>query len=277
MSAEVTLLETARLRLVRRDAVAELVLDAAPANEIGLALLGDLEAALARLGALAGDEPIRALLIGSARANAFSAGADLRELHHALERHLAAGGRIADAQAEVKRFLARIHAVMSALDEAPYATIAAIAGVCMGGGFELALACDVRVCDKSARFAFPELRLGLVPGWGGTARLIREGGAALLRDLLVTGRSLGAQRAYELGLVQSPVARGEALATARRMAEHAAHHSPAALAAAKRLTQALPPGALAAEQDAFVALFADPTVRRALARFAASSDVRPYL
>lgn len=274
MSDDAPLLERPTLRLTRAVGdVCVLTLDAAPANEIGLEMLTGLEAALELLLA----EPPRALVIASARPSAFSAGADLRELHRELEGHLDGGGSIADAQAEVRRFLVRIHAVMDALDTAPFTTIAAISGVCMGGGFELALACDLRVVDKSARFAFPELRLGLVPGWGGTARLARESGPWLLRDLLMTGRSLGAQRAYELGLTHSPVARGEALNVALRMAEQSARFSPASVRAAKRLSKALPEGALQAEQDAFVALFAEDTVREALRRFATSTDLRPYL
>jgi len=266
-------LERATLRLHRKDDVAVLVLDHAPANEVSVAMLGALEEVLAYTRA----HPPRALVLTSARANAFSAGADLRELHRELEKHLASGKSIEAGQTEVRAFIDRIHTVMDQLDTAPFATIAAIAGVCMGGGFELALACDIRVADKSVRFAFPELRLGLVPGWGGTARLSRETSPALLRDLLITGRSLGAQRAYELGLIQSPVARGEALNIAMRMATQAAHFSPPALQAAKRLSKALPAGALQAEKDAFVALFANDAVRQALHRFATSTDVRPYL
>ena len=266
-------LERPTLRLSQLGEVLVLTLDHAPANEVSLAMLAGLEDVLAHTAA----HPPRALVITSARPTAFSAGADLRELHRELEKHLAHGGSVADAQAEVRRFLDRIHAVMDALDVAPFATIAAISGVCMGGGFELALACDLRIADKSARFAFPELRLGLVPGWGGTARLARETSPALLRDLLMTGRSLGAQRAYELGLIQSPVARGEALNSALRMATQAAHFSRGALQAAKRLSKALPEGALQAEKDAFVALFGDDAVRQALHRFATSTDLRPYL
>lgn len=155
--------------------------------------------------------------------------------------------------------------------------LAAVNGFAISGGFELALACDLRVADKSARFAFPELRLGLVPGWGGTARLARETSPALLRDLLLTGRTLGAPRAYEVGLIQSPVARGEATHVAIAMARQTARFSPDAVAATKRLTKPLQVAELEAEKDAFVALFAKPTVREALARFANSTDIRPYL
>ncbi len=269
-----TLHEERTLTLTRDDdGVATLLLHAPPANEIGLEVLTALEQVLA---VLRSSRP-RALVIASKNPSAFSAGADLRELHRELEKHLAEGGTIEAGQQRVSIQLDRLHAVMDELDLVPFPTVAAISGVCMGGGFELALTCDLRVCDKSARFAFPELRLGLVPGWGGTARLARESGQAILRDLLMTGRTIGAPRAFELGLVQSPLARGEHVGAALRMAKQAASFAPHAMAAAKALTKALPEGVLAAEKRAFVDLFAYPTVREALARFAGSTDLRPYL
>ena len=79
---------------------------------------------------------------------------------------------------------------MNAIDAAPLTTIAAVHGVTFGGGFELALACDLIVADKMARFCFPELRLGLIPGFGGIPRLKRDLGNAVVRDLLLTGRSI---------------------------------------------------------------------------------------
>jgi enoyl-CoA hydratase/carnithine racemase len=269
----VRVLDMATLSLAVDNNLALLTLDAPPANEIGRQTVADLEAVLDYLRV----HPPAALVITSARPTAFSAGADLRELHRELEAHLGAGGGMDVAQAEVSKAIDRIHAVMDALDVLPFPTIAAISGVCMGGGFELALACDLRVTDKSARFAFPELRLGLVPGWGGTARLARESGQHLVRDLLMTGRTIGAQRAYELGLCQMPVARGEHLEAALRMAAQAARFAPQAVQHTKRLTKALPEGALAREKQAFVELFAYPAVREALARFAGSTDIRPYL
>ena len=262
------------LTLTRDEAnVALLTLHAPPANEISTTVL----AALEEVVALTAAEPPRALVIASSNPSAFSAGADLRELHRELEHHLAQNLSMEDGQRRVAAAIDRLHAVMDALDLAPFPTVAAIAGVCMGGGFELALTCDLRVADKSARFAFPELRLGLVPGWGGTARLARECGQSILRDLLMTGRTIGAPRAFELGLIQNPVARGEATLTALRMARHAAQFAPQAMRAAKSLTKALPEGALAREKATFVELFAHPTVRAALSRFATSTDVRPYL
>lgn len=130
-----------RLRVERQGEVVTWTLDAPPANEIGQAMLRALEGALDALDAA----PPRVLVIQSAREEAFSAGADLRELHRLLESHLEGGGSIAEAQAEVAVFIDRIHALMDRLDSVPWVTIAAISGVCMGGGFELALTCDIRL------------------------------------------------------------------------------------------------------------------------------------
>jgi enoyl-CoA hydratase/carnithine racemase len=128
---------------------------------------------------------------------------------------------------------------MDAIDQLPLTVIGALHGVVFGGGFELALACDLRIADQSTRFAFPELRLGLVPGWGGTYRLARETNVALLRDLLLTGRTLGAERAYQVGLVSQVVPRGEHKLAAQKMAEQCARFTRASIAAAKRLSKPL--------------------------------------
>ena len=99
----------------------------------------------------------------------------------------------------VRAFLERIHRVFNAIDASPLTTIAAVHGVTFGGGFELALACDLIVADKMARFCFPELRLGLIPGFGGIPRLRRDLGNAVVRDLLLTGRSINAAKALAAG------------------------------------------------------------------------------
>src|SRR2546428_13133083 len=103
---------------------------------------------------------------------------------------------------------------MNTIDASPLTTIAAVHGVCFGGGFELALACDLIVADKMARFCFPELRLGLIPGFGGIPRLKRDLGNAVVRDLLLTGRRFNAAKAQQIGLVSQVVGEGEALLTA---------------------------------------------------------------
>lgn len=250
--------------------VVELTLDHEPANEIGTAMLADLEQFANAIPALAGDAS--ACIILSARPHGFSAGADLRELYRG-----AAGLSATERVAGAREFLERIHAVLNAIDSAALVTIAAVHGVCFGGGLELALACDIMVADKMARFAFPELRLGLIPGFGGTPRLSRDVSNATVRDLLFTGRSLNATRAHALGLVAHLAAEGEAGNVARSIAAQITKFDPAARAAAKKLIKPIPHEELRREIDLFCELFSQPTVMAALKKFVESTDVMPYL
>src|SRR6202162_1319569 len=192
------------LRWNWNDGVVELTLDCEPANEIGTAMLGDLEQFVAAIDALAPETS--ACIISSARKHGFSAGADLRELYEGAT-PLDGAERLAG----VRQFLERIHAVLNAIDAAPFVTIAAVHGICFGGGLELALVCDIIVADKMARFAFPELRLGLIPGFGGIPRVKGGLGNGFLGVLLSRGRSVNAPRAKAVGLVSQLVAEGEAL------------------------------------------------------------------
>ena len=256
----------------------EVELHRSPCNEIGTTALGELEQLVKHIEHGAGGA--RAVLLWSSVKRGFCAGADLRELYHGLiARHAPDGGamkQVAIAH-EVRAFIDRIHAVMDALDTAPMTVIAAVNGVCFGGGFELALTADVIIADKSARFAFPELRLGLVPGFGGIPRLERDVGNAVVRDLLMTGRSLGSRRAHEVGLVSQLVARGEALNVARKVAEQAARFDPETTARAKRFAKPLPVARLRREKDLFIEMMGSPVVVESLRKFVESTDVRPYL
>src|SRR2546429_9930374 len=101
----------------------------------------------------------------------------------------------------VRDYLERIHRVMNTIDAAPLTTIAAVHGVVFGGGFELALVCDLIVADKMARFCFPELRLGLIPGFGGISRLKRGLGNAVGRVLVVPGRRFNVGKARQICVV----------------------------------------------------------------------------
>jgi len=251
-----------------------------PANEIGLPMLEALEGLLQGVRAELDGPPAErpgALVLTSTVRRGFSAGADLRELHHRNRAAKARGESLEARTAEVGRFLDRIHAVMDGLDALPIPVIAAVHGVVFGGGFELALACDLIVADKTARFAFPELRLGLVPGFGGIPRLTRDLGNAVARDLLLTGRSLGAERAHQLGLVSQLVAEGQAAAVALRTAEQTLRFAPGAVAAAKRFVKPDLGAALAEEKRLFLELFRSPVVEAALARFDADTSAMPYL
>jgi enoyl-CoA hydratase/carnithine racemase len=177
----------------------------------------------------------------------------------------------------LRAFIDRIHAVMDALDTSPLPTVAVLHGVTFGGGLELALTADLRIAEKSARLAFPELRLGLIPGFGGLPRLEREVGGGVVRDLLFTGRTLGARRAQELGLVSQVVERGAGLDAARALAVHLASYAPSVTARAKAFTKALPKARLEAEKDLFCEMVTRPEVLAALDRFVTSTDARPYL
>jgi enoyl-CoA hydratase/carnithine racemase len=150
-------------------------------------------------------------------------------------------------------------------------------GVCFGGGFELALACDLIIADKLARFCFPELRLGLIPGWGGIPRLKRDLGNAVVRDLLLTGRSLNASRALSVGLVSQVAAEGEALRLARSTAAQVGKFDRETRIAAKRFLKPIPQYELRREIDLFCKLLARPAVKAGLKKFVESTAAQPYL
>lgn len=248
----------------------ELVLDRPPCNEIGSIALGELEKFVAALESLGREA--HALIISSARTEGFCAGADLRELYHRSSQ-LPTGARLEG----VRDFLDRIHRVMNALDEAPLVTIAAVHGVTFGGGFELALVCDLIVADKMARFCFPELRLGLIPGFGGIPRLKRDLGNALVRDLLLTGRSINAAKAQAAGLVSQVVAEGDALRAARATAAQIGKFDRETTRAAKRFIKPIPREDLRREIEIFCELFTKPAVDAGLRKFVESTDALPYL
>lgn len=248
----------------------ELALHREPCNEIGSSTLAELEEfarALAQLSSRA-----RSLIIYSRLKCGFSAGADLRELYN-RSRVLSQAERLAG----VRDFLERIHSVLNAIDELPLLTIAAVHGVVFGGGFELALTCDLIIADKMARFCFPELRLGLIPGFGGIPRLRRELGNAVVRDLLLTGRSISAAKALSVGLVSQVTAEGQALKVARATAAQAAKFDRETFAAAKRFIKPVPSEELRREIDAFCQLFARPAAEEGLRRFIENVGPQPYL
>jgi enoyl-CoA hydratase len=253
-----------------KDGVVELALHRDPCNEIGSTTLEDLEKFAYALAGL--EREAHALIIHSRQKAGFCAGADLRELFERsqqMEKRAALGG--------VRDFLERIHSVMNRIDASPLTTIAAVHGVTFGGGFELALVCDLIIADKMARFCFPELRLGLVPGFGGIPRLKRDLGNAVVRDLLLTGRSFNATKAQQIGLVSQVVGEGEALRVARGTAAQLGKLDRKTAAAAKKFIKPIPYEELKQEIDLFCQLFAEPAVEAGLRKFVESTDAQPYL
>ncbi len=253
-----------------REGVIELALHREPCNELSSAVLSEMERFVAALETL--QERAHALILYSRLKAGFSAGADLRELYQRL-RTLGAKA----TAALVREELQRIHRAMNVLDACPLTTIAAVHGVTFGGGFELALACDLVISDKMARFCFPELRLGLIPGFGGIPRLKRDLGNAVVRDLLLTGRSFNSAKAQQSGLISQVVAEGEALKVARATAAQLGKFDRAAAAAAKRFIKPIPYEELQQEIDIFCELLTRPAVEAGLKKFVESTDPQPYL
>src|SRR5271169_4070627 len=253
-----------------KDGIIELVLHREPLNEIGALTLEELEKFVAALDSLSTEA--HALILYSTLKAGFCAGADLRQLYGWIREF---------GQAEVanhaREYLERIHRVMNAIDSSPLTTIAAVHGVTFGGGFELALTCDLIIAGKMARFCFPELRLGLIPGFGGIPRLKRDLGNAVVRDLLLTGRSFNATKAQQIGLVSQVVAEGEELRAARATAAQIGKFDRQTAVAAKRFIKPIPHEELRQEIDLFCELFSRPEVEAGLRKFVESTDAQPYL
>jgi len=253
-----------------KDGVIELALHREPCNELGTQSLGEFEKFIAALPEL--EEHSHALIIYSQVNSGFSAGADLRETYRRtqdMEKDAAA--------ASIRESLERTHHVMNTIDASPLTTLAAVHGVTFGGGLELALTCDLIIADKTARFCFPELRLGLIPGFGGIPRLKRDLGNSVVRDLLLTGRSFNSAKAQQIGLVSQVVAEGQALRVARATAAQLAKFDQHTAVAAKKFIKPIPYDELRREIDIFCALMTQPAVQAGLKKFVESTDALPYL
>lgn len=186
-------------------------------NALGRQLLGELEAVL---NDLAEDGSARVVVVHSLVPGVFCAGADLKE-------------RAGMSQAEAEAFVQRLRAAFTALERLPMPTVAAIEDAALGGGLELALGCDLRVAGEAAVMGLPETTLAILPGAGGTQRLPRLVGRSAAKDLVFTGRRIGATEALSLGLADRVAARGEALQTAQELARLMLANGPVALRAAK--------------------------------------------
>lgn len=250
--------------------VIELTLHRTPCNEIGSLSLNELEQFASGLDHL--EKSAHALIIHSELNSGFCAGADLRELYSQMQ-----GVEQGEALHGARNFLERIHAALNRIDASPLTTIAAVHGVTFGGGLELAIVCDLIIADKTARFAFPELRLGLIPGFGGIPRLKRDLGNAVIRDLLLTGRSFNATKAQQIGLVSQVVSEGEALRAARATATQIGKFDRHTSATAKKFIKPVPHEELRREIDIFCDLFSRPAVQAGLKKFVESTDAQPYL
>ncbi|MGA9840237.1 MAG: enoyl-CoA hydratase-related protein [Thermoplasmata archaeon] len=199
------------------DGVEILVLQNPPVNALSSALIADLDL---RLTELASDPTVRAVVL-TGDGQYFSAGADVKEM---------ATIDPAAVPAMARRSL-EVYGRVAAL---PVPVIAAINGLALGGGLELALACDLRVAGESAKLGAPEVGLGLIPAYGGTQRLPRLVGAAKGKELIFTATMISAAEALRIGLVNKTVPAGQELRAARDLAHTIAQKAPRAIRAAKR-------------------------------------------
>ncbi len=211
----------APVRLSRRGPVALLALSSPPVNALGTGLVAALRAAL---DTLAANPDVRVLQLRT-DLGVFCAGADLAEMRANLADRTSVDAQIA-AVREIQAMLAQLEAL-------PMATLAEIGGAAMGGGLELALACDLRVAASEAKLALPETRLGLVPGAGGTQRLTALCGPAVAKRLILGAEVLDGAAAAALGVVHWAVPRAELAGFADGVADRLAAQPRAAVAAAK--------------------------------------------
>jgi enoyl-CoA hydratase len=162
------------------------------------------------------------------------------------------------------------------LESMPKPTIAAVHGFALGGGCELALACDIRYASTAARFGQPEINLGIIPGWGGTQRLARVAGLGFAKELILTGRMVDAEEALRRGLVNAVFESGELMERTLETARLLASKSPIALAAAKELCNRTFSGEhehnLGEEARRFAELFATEDAKEGLLAFVAKRD-----
>ncbi|MET9909048.1 enoyl-CoA hydratase/isomerase family protein [Streptomyces sp. NPDC006476] len=211
---------TAVLRVELRDRIAVLTLNRPERlNAVGSETVDRLTRALE---AIRDNDDVRALVVTGA-GRAFSAGADLGE----IESFTSPG--------QFRAFVGRLTEAFALLEDFPKPSVAAVHGFAFGGGLELALACDLRVAERGTRLGLPEMKLGVLPGAGGTQRLPRLLPTAVAKQMILTGEPIDAERAWQLGLVNELAEPGGALAAAEKLAGGLTAGAPLALAAGKRL------------------------------------------
>lgn len=215
-------------------------------EELGQALL-DLES----------DQP-RVTIVTGAGEKSFIAGADIATMNEM-------------SPLEAKRFAELGHAATALLDRSPVPTIAAVNGFALGGGCEVALACDIRIAAENALFGFPEVTLGILPGLGGTQRLPRLVGPGIAKEMIFSGRRIKAEEARTVNLVNRLVPQGEALDAARELAAEIANNAPVAVrhakAAANKAQDLDLVSGLEYEADQFALLFATEDAREGMGAF----------
>jgi enoyl-CoA hydratase len=242
------------IRVEREEAVAIVTIDRQEAlNALDVATLTELRD---RLRELADDDSARVVILSGAGEKAFVAGADIKYM----------SGLDVD---QAREWGTLGHETGNLLETMPKPTIAAINGFALGGGCELAVACDIRYAASSAKLGQPEVNLGIIPGWGGTQRLARLGGLGVAKELIFTGRIVDAEEALRIGLVNA--VHDPVLDKAREVGALLASKSPIALKLMKELANRALGGDhtanLGAEGETFGELFSSEDAKEGLAAF----------
>jgi enoyl-CoA hydratase len=244
------------IQLAREDPVAVLTIDRPEAmNALDV---GTLEELRDRLVELREDDGVGAIVLTGAGDKAFAAGADIKYM---------SGLSVAEA----KEWGGLGHQVGQLLETAPKASIAAINGFALGGGCELALACDIRYASSTAKLGQPEVKLGIFPGWGGTQRLARACGLGIAKELILTGRVVDAAEALRIHLVNGVFEPGELLEKTLEVAQLIGSKGPLAIAGAKAAMNHALQGDhvenLQSEADSFGELFSSHDAKEGMTAF----------
>ena len=187
-------------------------------NALNSAVVADLDE---MIGQIMADEEIRALVITGSGEKAFVAGADIGEMSTLTKAEGEAFGKLGND-------------VFRRLEKLPIPTIAAVNGFALGGGCELSMSCDIRICADTAVFGQPETGLGITPGFGGTQRLARLVGPGMAKQLIYTAKNIKADEALRIGLVNAVYPLAELYAAAEKLASQIAANAPIAVRAAKK-------------------------------------------
>ncbi|MGH2921600.1 MAG: enoyl-CoA hydratase/isomerase family protein [Gaiellaceae bacterium] len=251
------------VELSREDGVAVLTVNRPDAlNAFDVDTLTELRD---HLRELAEDPAVRVVVLTGAGDRAFAAGADIKYM----------SGLDVD---EAKEWGALGHEVGHLLEAMPKPTIAAINGFALGGGCELALACDFRYASSSAKLGQPEVNLGIIPGWGGTQRLARVVGLGLAKELVLTGRVVDSEEALRIELVNAVYEPGELMEKTLEVARGLAAKGPLALAAAKEAVNRALAGDhadnLDREADYFGELFSSEDAKEGMTAFVEKREPR---
>ncbi|MGE7602180.1 enoyl-CoA hydratase/isomerase family protein [Peribacillus sp. NPDC097675] len=244
------------VKVVKENKLAIVTIDNPPLNVISKQVLQEL---LGIFTQLTDDNEIVVVLITGAGDMAFAAGADIKEFPEMM------------GNPNMKEIVKESHTILTKIDQFPKPTIAVLNGITLGGGCELALACDLRVAEAGVQIGLPEVKLGLFPGAGGTQRLSRLVGNAKAKEIIFTGDPLTAQEAERIGLVNKVVEQGNGLMESKKLASRMTRHS---LQALSRIKKAIDEGSestlahgLELETNLFEDVFQTEDVKEGVAAF----------